>query len=73
MSKEMKLNCPMCKNQFITKRRDKVWCSIGCSDRFREVKQSIDTNKSKHKMFLNPNFEYNLETNKFKIKGWIVD
>ena len=71
MSKEMKLLCPLCKTEFITNRRDKVWCSSACRKRFAYAKKGVEENHDKQRMFLNPNLEYNLETDKFKIKGWI--
>jgi ribosomal protein L37AE/L43A len=62
MSKEIKLQCPLCRTKFITTKRNNIWCSVKCRDKYNKLKQQS---------FINPNLEYNLETDKFKIKGWI--
>jgi ribosomal protein L37AE/L43A len=69
MNKKMKLNCPMCKEEFTTTRRDKIWCNVKCSNRFREVKKSIEANYSKHEFFKNKAFHYEFDLNKFFIKS----
>tara|TARA_R110001599_G_scaffold267385_1_gene468267 strand:- start:654 stop:890 length:237 start_codon:yes stop_codon:yes gene_type:complete len=71
MSKEMKLQCPLCRTKFITKKRNNIWCSVKCRDIYTVAKKGIEENKMKQQSFINPNLEYNLETDKFKIKGWI--
>ncbi len=69
----MKLNCPMCSDVFTTTRRDKIWCSVGCSSRFREVKKSIEANYQKHKRIENKAFHYNFDLDKFFIKSLMTN
>ena len=68
MNKEIKLQCPLCRAKFTTTRRNKVWCSSICRDGFANAKQGLDENKRKQEMFLNPNYDYILERDVFKIK-----
>ena len=69
MSEELKLNCPMCNKEFITTRRDKIWCDKGCSNRFREVKKSIENNYRKNELIKNNAYHYDLDKDKFSIKS----
>ena len=69
MKKELKLNCPMCDTEFITTRRDKVWCKISCSIKFQNIKHSIMVNKSTQQNMKNESFIYDLELNKFYLKS----
>jgi hypothetical protein len=69
MNQEIKLNCPMCEQEFTTPRRDKIWCNVGCSNRFIEVKKNIDANKRKHELIKNTDYHYNFKLNKFFIKS----
>ena len=73
MNQEMKLNCPMCKREFTTTIRDKIWCNTGCSNRFREVKKSIDDNKRKQESIKNLAFHYDFELDKFFIKSLMTN
>ena len=68
MSKELKLECPFCRDKFTTTRRDKVWCGSTCRDGFANAKKGIEENRRKQAMFVNPNYEYILERDVFKIK-----
>ena len=69
MNKELKLNCPMCNTEFITTRRDKIWCNIGCSNKYRNVKPKININKqTQRKMQEDDLWLYDLEMNKFYYK-----
>ena len=59
----------MCKQEFVTTRRDKIWCSTDCSSKFREVKKSIDINYDKQKLMSNKAFIYDISLNKFFLKS----
>ena len=67
MSKEIKLQCPLCRTKFITTKRNNIWCSVKCRDKYTVAKKGVEENKLKQQSFINPNLEYNLETDKFKI------
>ena len=71
MNKQIKLNCPMCDKEFITSRRDKIWCDKKCSDKFRNVKKLIEINKSKQKRIDNDAFYYDFDLNKFFLKSFM--
>jgi|TARA_R100001460_G_scaffold81738_1_gene122654 ribosomal protein L37AE/L43A len=71
MNKKIKLNCPMCDKQFITTRRDKIWCNLGCSNKFRKIKKSIDANYQKQKNIENKAYHYDFDLDKFFIKSLI--
>ena len=67
--RRLKLNCPMCSQQFITTRRDKIWCNISCSKKFRLIKESISTNYQIQKNKDNKCYYYDFDSNKFHIKS----
>ena len=67
--KRLKLNCPMCNQQFITTRRDKIWCSISCSKKLRLIKESVTTNYQLQKSKNNKGYYYDFDSNKFYIKS----
>jgi ribosomal protein L37AE/L43A len=63
---EIKLNCPMCKVEFITSRTDKIWCSLSCSKSFRLIKEDLKLNRSTQERHLNTDrFRYDIELNKW--------
>ena len=70
MNEKIKLSCPMCKSEFITTRRDKIWCSRDCSSRFRDIKNDVEINYSKHRLIKGGYFNYNFNLDKFSLKGF---
>ena len=71
MNKKIKMNCPMCNKEFITTRRDKIWCNVACSNKFRQIKKNIEANYQKQKRIENKAFHYDFELNKFFIKSFM--
>jgi len=69
MSKKLKLNCPMCNEEFVTNKRNRIWCNKTCSDSFRDlrnrVEKNIETNKRFQRRIDNVNYRYDFESNKW--------
>ena len=69
MSKKIKLNCPMCNIEFITNKRNRIWCNKQCSDSFRDlrnrVEKNIENNKRLQKRIDNVNYRYDFDSNKY--------
>ena len=71
MSKELKLNCPLCEKQFTTKRRDQVWCSRSCSRKYGNIKNLIKANYNKQDNMKDNSLEYNFDKDIFIHKKYI--
>ena len=71
-NKLLKMICPMCNVEFITNRRDKIWCDKSCAAKLRDVKDCIDTNYRRQEQIQSNRFIYDLESNKFFI-NWKED
>jgi hypothetical protein len=63
--KEIKLSCPFCRQNFVTSRRDKFWCSTTCSNSIRELKERLDNNKSTQKLFKSGYITYDRYLDKY--------
>ena len=66
---ELKLSCPMCDKEFVTKRRDQVWCSRKCSRKYSNIKHLIKANYSKQENMKNTEvYSYDFNKDKFFLK-----
>ena len=50
MNQEIKLTCPWCREEFKTKRRDKVWCDPSCSRSYSTMKQEIEKQRKSNEI-----------------------
>jgi hypothetical protein len=77
MSNKVKLDCPHCRIEYISEKRNQIYCSSVCRERSREYdkfkSQTIEMNNRKQYQRRNSNFIYHLESNTTFIKSFIPD
>ena len=70
---ELKLICPVCEKQFITKQCQKIYCSGHCREKHsfdkKRIEHQIATNHARQERLKNSAFVYNLEEDKFYLKS----
>jgi len=64
---KVKMNCPLCKELFITEHRQKIFCSNICRNEMQKIRDLIKLNQSKQEKMNNPFFNYDFDYDKFFI------
>jgi len=65
----MRLDCPICKSEFSTNYKNKIYCSKRCSIESQQIKKQKLINKRKQDLMSNDAFYYDSKTDKFYIKS----
>ena len=65
MSNKIKLNCPMCQEEFVTVNTNQIWCSKYCSKELTAIKKRIEENRGPQERIKDKRFRYDFDSNKW--------